>query len=85
MEIKRLGFVTLAFAAALAVSACGSTKTERGLSGAGIGAGVGAAGAAISGGSPVAGGLIGGAAGGATGYFTDEDDINLEDVFDFND
>ncbi len=82
MDIKRKGFLMAVVAAALAVSACGSTKTERGLSGAGIGAGVGAAGAAVTGGSPVTGGLIGGAVGGATGALTDEEDFNLDDVFD---
>lgn len=85
MDKKRLGFLTVMIVTAFALSACGSTKTQRGLSGAGIGAGLGAAGAAVTGGNPVTGGLVGGAAGGAAGVFTDEDDINLEEVFDFED
>lgn len=50
------------------LAACGSTKTERGVTGAGIG---GAAGYAV--GAPV----LGAAAGGATGVFTDEEDLDL--------
>ena len=63
---------------ALALSACGYSKGERALSGAGIGAAGGAAGAAILGADPLAGAAIGGAAGAATGAFTDPDDINLD-------
>jgi hypothetical protein len=59
------------------ISGCGTTKTERGLTGGAIGAGVGAAGAAITGGSVGGGAALGGAAGAATGIFTDEDDFNL--------
>ena len=55
-------------AGAFALSACGNTATERGVTGAGLG---GAAGYAV--GAP----LLGAAAGGATGAFTAEDDINL--------
>jgi osmotically inducible lipoprotein OsmB len=66
-----------ALAAALLLAACGSSKTERGLSGAGIGAGVGAAGSAITGGSILGGAALGGAAGAATGVLTDEDDVDL--------
>ena len=56
---------------------CGTTKTERGVTGGAIGAGVGAAGAAITGGSAAGGAVLGGAAGAATGILTDEDDFNL--------
>jgi hypothetical protein len=62
----------------LPLAACGNTKTERGLSGGGIGAGIGAAGAALTGGSVLGGALIGGAAGAATGILTDSDDIDLD-------
>jgi hypothetical protein len=68
-----------ALAAVLLLAACGSTKTERGLSGGAIGAGVGAAGSAITGGSILGGAALGGAAGAATGVLTDEDDIDLGD------
>ncbi len=61
----------------LALSACGESKTDRGLSGAAIGAGVGAAAGAVTGGSPVTGAVVGGAAGAAAGVLTDEHDVNL--------
>jgi osmotically inducible lipoprotein OsmB len=65
----------------LILAACGSSTTDRALSGGGIGAAAGAGTAAVTGGSPVTGGLLGGAAGAATGALTDEDDINLGDPF----
>lgn len=61
----------------LGLAGCGSSNTDRALSGAGIGAATGAVGGAIIGGSPAAGAVLGGAAGAATGVLTDEDDINL--------
>lgn len=64
---------------ALSVSACGDTKGERALSGAGVGAGVGAVGGAIVGGSMATGALIGAGVGAATGAMTDEDQIDLDD------
>lgn len=64
--------------AAIALSACGSSRTDRALSGAGIGAGLGAVGGAVTGGSPWTGAIVGGAAGAATGALTDEDDINFD-------
>ena len=63
----------------LALTACGSTRSERALSGGAIGAGVGGAAGALTGGSPWTGALVGGAAGAATGAYTDEDDIDLDD------
>lgn len=63
----------------LAVAGCGSSTTDRGLSGAGIGAAAGAAGAAVTGGSTVGGAALGGAAGAAAGAATDDDDVNLGD------
>ncbi len=69
----------LILATALTLSACGTSRTERALSGGAIGAGVGAAGSALTGGSPWAGAAIGGAAGAVTGAVTDRDDINLGD------
>jgi phage-related tail protein len=63
-----------------ALAACGSTKTERGLSGAAIGAGAGAVGSAATGGSLVSGALLGGAAGAALGVLTDRGDIDLGEV-----
>jgi osmotically inducible lipoprotein OsmB len=70
---------TLAIAATvslLALGACGTSTTDRALSGAGIGAATGAVGGALLG-SPGTGALIGGAAGAAVGGLTDKDKINL--------
>lgn len=63
---------------ALSLAACGSSPTDRTLSGAGFGAGTGAAIGAIFGGiGAIPGALIGGAVGGGTGLVTNERDINL--------
>lgn len=59
------------------VAACGETKGDRALSGAGIGAGAGAVGGALVGGDPVTGAVVGGAVGAAAGAVTDKDDIDL--------
>ncbi len=67
----------LAGAACLALASCGSSKTDRALSGAGIGAGIGAVGAGVTGGSLGTGAVLGGAAGAAVGALTDKDDIDL--------
>ncbi len=61
------------------LAACGDSRTDRVLSGAGIGAGAGAAGSAVTGGNVLGGAVLGGAAGGAVGAVTDEDDIDLGD------
>jgi hypothetical protein len=72
-----------ALAAVLLLAACGSSKTDRGLSGGAIGAGAGAAVGAVTGTSVLGGAAIGGAAGAATGVLTDEDDVDLgEPVWD---
>ena len=72
-----------ALAAILLLFACGSSKTDRGLSGGAIGAGAGAAVGAVTGTSVLGGAAIGGAAGAATGVLTDEDDVDLgEPVWD---
>ncbi len=65
--------------AGLLVAACGESRLERGVTGAGIGAGTGAATGAVLGGSPGRGAVLGGAAGGAAGVLTDRDDIDLGD------
>jgi hypothetical protein len=64
-------------AGTLALGACGTTTTDRALSGAGIGAGVGAAGSAVTGGSPLTGALLGGAVGGAAGGLTNSEQFDL--------
>ncbi|HLO78071.1 MAG TPA: hypothetical protein VK196_16575 [Magnetospirillum sp.] len=64
------------FAAAL-LAGCGTSKTDRALSGGGIGAGIGAGTAAVTGGSILGGAAIGGAGGAAAGALTDEKDLDL--------
>lgn len=63
-------------AALLAVAACGSSRSDRALSGAGIGAGAGALGGALTG-DPVTGAILGGLGGAAIGGFTNESQIDL--------
>lgn len=74
--MKFSDFAPVAIAAALILGACGSTTSDRAISGAGIGAGVGAVGGLLVG-DPLTGALVGGAVGGAAGALTDEDKINL--------
>jgi osmotically inducible lipoprotein OsmB len=64
----------------LTLSACGSSTSDRALSGGGIGAGVGLVGGALVG-APLTGAAIGGAVGAGTGALTDEDDIDLGKPF----
>ncbi|HSV29670.1 MAG TPA: hypothetical protein VLL76_08920 [Candidatus Omnitrophota bacterium] len=61
----------------LALSACGSSTSDRALSGGAIGAGVGAGTAAVTGGNVLGGAAIGGAGGAAAGALTDEEDLDL--------
>jgi hypothetical protein len=67
---------TLAALALVALAGCGESKTDRALSGAGIGAAGGAVGGALLG-SPATGALLGGAAGAAAGALTDQNDVDL--------
>jgi osmotically inducible lipoprotein OsmB len=69
-------FIALALATGL-LAACGTSTTDRALSGGAIGAGAGALGGAVLGGSPVTGALLGGAAGAAAGGLTDSSDVDL--------
>lgn len=75
--MKKFGVVILT-GSMLLLAACGDTRGERTLSGAGIGAGAGAVGTALTGGSPWAGAAIGGVAGGAVGALTNKDQVNLD-------
>ncbi len=70
----RLGVCVLA--AAFALSACGTSTGDRGLSGAGIGAAGGAVIGALVG-APLAGAAIGAAAGAATGVATKPSQVYL--------
>jgi len=66
----------LVFAAALLLSACGQTPTDRAVTGAGIGAAGGAMMGAIIG-APAIGALVGAAGGATVGAATDSSQIYL--------
>ena len=59
------------------LTACGSSTSDRVLSGAGLGAGAGAVGGAVLGGNPLAGAAVGAAVGGAAGGLTNRRDVDL--------
>ena len=61
----------------LAVSACGTSPTDRAVTGGGLGAATGAAVGGLAGGSAVNGALIGGAIGAVGGAVTDSNQVNL--------
>jgi osmotically inducible lipoprotein OsmB len=69
MTMRKL-FVTGLLCSTLALSACGTSPTERALSGGAIGAGTGAVISGATGGSPWTGAAIGGAAGAIGGAAT---------------
>jgi len=73
---KFLALILVAAVTVFALGACGSSTTDRAITGAGIGAGVGAIGGLLLG-DPVTGAVIGGAVGGVAGALTKEDQINL--------
>ncbi len=75
--MKTYVLLTTAITAGLMLSACGESRGDRALSGAGIGAGVGAAAGALTGGNIVTGAALGGAAGAAAGGLTDKKDVNF--------
>ncbi len=79
MSERKILIASLLVVTALAASACGSSKGERALSGAGIGAAAGGIGAAALGGNPWTGAAVGGVVGGATGALTDKKDLDLGD------
>ena len=72
---RRLGAYSLLFAG-LVLSACGTTPTDRGLSGGLLGAGTGAAIGAAAGNAGL-GALAGGIGGAAIGALTSPDQLNL--------
>ena len=63
----------------LALTGCGNTKEDRGITGAGLGAAGGAIIGAVTGLSVLQGALIGTGIGGVTGLLTDKDDIDIGD------
>ena len=69
--------LVIALCIILLLTACGSTKSDRAISGAGLGAGAGALAGGLTGGSVLTGAAIGAAGGAAAGALTDEDDVNF--------
>lgn len=74
--MRRILLISVFSLSMLGLTACGSSTSDRALTGGGIGAGVGLVGGALVG-APIAGAAIGGAVGAGTGALTDEDDIDL--------
>lgn len=74
--MKIISISVVSAIALFVLSACGTSKTDRALSGAGIGAGAGALGGFLVG-APVQGAVIGGALGAGAGALTDDNQINL--------
>ena len=65
--------------AVLGLAGCGTTTSQRALSGAGIGAATGAVGAAATGGDVGTGTVLGGAVGAAAGALTKKKDLHVGD------
>jgi hypothetical protein len=74
--MKTMGLAATLVISLLALTACGTSTSDRALSGGAIGAGVGAVGGALLG-APLGGALIGGAVGAGTGAFTSADQVYL--------
>ena len=74
--MKRIALAATLSLSVLALGACGSSTSDRALSGGGIGAAAGAVGGALMG-APLEGALIGGAVGAGAGALTDESQIDL--------
>ena len=78
--LLRRAALALPLSLALAgLTGCGTTTSQRALSGAGIGAAVGAVGAAVTGGEVGTGAVIGGAVGAATGALTKKRQVHVGD------
>jgi osmotically inducible lipoprotein OsmB len=78
--MNRIAIVAGISLSLIALGACGSSTSDRAISGAGIGAGVGAVGGLLVG-APVEGALIGGALGGGAGALTKPDQVDLGKPF----
>lgn len=73
----KISGLSIPLIAAVLLSACGATQSERAVSGGAIGAGVGAVGSTVVGGSTLGGAVVGGAVGAAAGALTDRNQIDL--------
>lgn len=74
--MKKMNPLIIALAM-MSLVACGTTKSDRALSGAGIGAGVGAVAGAVTGGGIGTGAVVGWVVGGAAGALINKKNINL--------
>lgn len=77
MGFSRHSLGTLVVAGSLATAACGTTPTERGITGAGLASAGGAVIGALTGVTILQGALVGAAVGGLVGALTDADDFNF--------
>jgi len=77
--MTRFAAMTAVALLAMGLAGCGTSQSDRTLSGAGLGAGGGAIVAAATGGSVGTGAVIGAVAGGVIGATTTQDDIDLGD------
>lgn len=77
--MSRLTMIAAVSLSVLALGACGQTRGERALTGAGLGAAAGAGTSAITGGNVGGGALLGGVAGGALGGLTDQEQLDIGD------
>jgi len=80
MRVQLLSRFGILLAAAVLLTACGETRGERAVTGAGIGAGAGAVVGAITGLGPGTGAAIGATAGGIAGFLTEKAELNLGDA-----
>jgi osmotically inducible lipoprotein OsmB len=74
--MERIALAASLVLSLLALGACGTSTSDRAISGGGIGAGAGAIGGWMLG-APVTGALLGGAVGAGAGALTKPDQINL--------
>lgn len=75
--MKTIRTIAAVACAAILLSACGESRGDRALSGAGLGAATGAAAGALTGGSVGTGAVVGGAIGAAGGALTNSSDVNF--------
>ena len=75
--VRSIFFKVIVAGLPLALTACGTTTTDRAVSGAGIGAATGAVIGAVTGLGPLAGAAIGGAVGGTAGAVTSPSQVDL--------
>jgi osmotically inducible lipoprotein OsmB len=76
MRATKMMTVASVLAIGVGLSACGTSESDRAITGGALGAGAGALGGAMFG-HPLGGALVGGAGGAAAGALTESDDVNF--------